>query len=350
MTTSNNQSIADNKEVKLAILKKGILEERKKVQALQKEVLALKETIIEKDELIAKVKNEHQNLSEALSKQDPKSYYDNLFKSQERNQAEFLETKADNQRLQTQLESLILANSQMKEKLEEYTHNNTKHQLESTNKIEELTNQIEQYIRKEEEDQRKLKEMAQIFKKNDIQKTEYEEKIYSYEQNISYYKKSLDRLIEDNGTLSVQNSTLDTLVAHLKEEIERLTMSNYQFKQDLESMRIYPKNYVFKGKVIGSTRKYDLELTYGKYTNSLSIHPKGEKEKIILMNELIDVKKEKWNMIMICFMDNGTKKEMKCEFDENQIEYILKYAEELKVKNMKKKDQFLHFTLGTPFS
>lgn len=350
MATNNNQPSVDNKEVKLAILKKGIIEERKKIQLLQQEITALKDTIIDKDEQIAKLKNEHQNISEALSKQDPKTYYDNLFKSQENNQAEFLETKAENQKLGNQLESLILDNSRMKEKLEEITHSYDKLQVESSNKIEELTNQIKAYFEKEEEDQKKLKEMSEYFKKNDILKIEYEEKIYLLEKKQVYYKESIDRLIHDNSKLSEQNNTLDTLVAHLKDEIERLTMSNYQLKQDLESMRIYPKNYVFKGKVIGLTHKYELELTYGKYVDSLYIQPKGEKEKIILMNDLIDVKKEKWNIIMICFYDSGVKKEMKCEFDENQIEYIIKYAEELKEKNMKRKDQFFQFTLGTPFS
>ena len=63
---------------KLTVLIKGIKEEREKSKNLTQELETLKLEKILKDETISKLKRENESLNSILSKNDPKSYFENI--------------------------------------------------------------------------------------------------------------------------------------------------------------------------------------------------------------------------------------------------------------------------------
>ena len=85
--------INKNVELKMNILKKGIVEERKKNQVLLNENNSLKESLIEKQEIISKLQDDLNNKNNEILKTEPKNYYSTLFGQSSNDQAKIIEEK-----------------------------------------------------------------------------------------------------------------------------------------------------------------------------------------------------------------------------------------------------------------
>lgn len=342
MSNNSQQQTQDNKGVKLSILKKAIIEERKKSQTLQEEIASLKDIISEKDEQISKLRNENISISEALSKNDPKSYYDNMFKIKETSNTELTDLKAENAKLAERVNHLETDNAFLKESLDECLVSYQNLQASSSDEIEQLKQDMKEHLEQTAEDQNKMKAMTAFLREWDIQKGLLEEKEFKHKQTI-------EKLLKDNNMLSLQVNAFNNSIEHLKDTIERLTIINYQLKSEVDNNKAYPRDYTFKGSLIRSSRKIDIEVSFVKYNNAIAIQAKNEREIIILMNEIIEAKKEKSNRLCIKYSDYQGKSEIRLDFEYNQIDYVIKYAEELKTRYKKNKEKLVFDSLDANY-
>lgn len=332
--SNNPLPTQDERAVKIAILKKAVLEERKKNQVIQEELKSLNDIISEKDDQISKLRSENVSLSEALSKNDPKSYYANMFKIQETSNTELTDLKTENTKLTEKIAILETDNAFLKENFDECLISYQNLQASSSEEIEKLKQQIQEHVEQTAEEQNKMKVLTAYFREFDVQKATLEEKEFKYKQ-------TMDKLIQDNNMLSSQIKAFNNSIVHLKDEIEKLTIQNYQLKMELENNKDYPRNYIFKGLLVRQLRKIDTELSFTKYKNTIAINPKNEKEIIILINEINEVKKEKSNRLCIIYSDYQGKAEIRLDFEYNQIDYVMKYAEELQNQYNKTKEKMM---------
>ena len=77
-------SLSDNMrtlEIKIAALKKGVIEERKKNQLQQNEINSLNDKIAEKNEIISKLQDELKTQKMQLKNQKPNNYSISLWNS-----------------------------------------------------------------------------------------------------------------------------------------------------------------------------------------------------------------------------------------------------------------------------
>ena len=127
-------SLSDNMrtlEIKIAALKKGVIEERKKNQLQQNEINSLNDKIAEKNEIISKLQDELKTQNSSLANKDPKQYYNNLMtqvvtpselsKEKEENEKEIKKLKEKITDLQAESESFQEQTMALKENLESLT-------------------------------------------------------------------------------------------------------------------------------------------------------------------------------------------------------------------------------------
>ena len=104
MSTAN-----DNNLLKIEVLKKGLLEQRKKTGELEKEVFQLKEAVIVKQETIDKLKEELSNLRDKSSKKKIQRFITGFFDEGEQSKIDDDETailKKENEDLKEKIQSL----------------------------------------------------------------------------------------------------------------------------------------------------------------------------------------------------------------------------------------------------
>ena len=127
MEENSNEKSKEEKKIKelnnkISVLIKGIKEEREKSKSLAKEIELLKYDQILKDEQISKLKSENESLNLFLSKNDPKSYFENITKINTNNinfnPEEYDSMKEENIKLKKENNILIENNSLMKTKIE----------------------------------------------------------------------------------------------------------------------------------------------------------------------------------------------------------------------------------------
>ena len=107
---------------KIALLVKGIKEEREKNKNILKEIEILKYDKIVKEEQISKLKSENESLNLFLSKNDPKSYFENITNINTNNinfnPEEYNLMKEENVKLKKENASLVENNSVLKTKID----------------------------------------------------------------------------------------------------------------------------------------------------------------------------------------------------------------------------------------
>ena len=120
MSTAN-----DNNLLKIEVLKKGLLEQRKKTGELEKEVIQLKEEVIVKQETIDKLKEELSNLRDKSSKKKIQRFITGFFDEGEQSKIDDDETailKKENEDLKEKIHSLQSEKNFINSKLSESWH------------------------------------------------------------------------------------------------------------------------------------------------------------------------------------------------------------------------------------
>ena len=331
----------DDISLKLNILKKGIIEERKKNQLLQKELSAMKEKLNEKDEMISKLKSDYSNLSNNLAKSDPKAFYDTLMK-----QSESGISQADFQKLQKEVDSLKEEvsiyqeqNVHLKQLLEQKTVESDNEKINLNEQISTLSKELSETNAQIEENKLKIKVMTELF-------SEYETKKSTYESTIKALNEQLDSTIQKNSSLNKQVEFFSSTVAHLKDEIEKITSEKYKLMEHIEENKPITKEYVFKGKMCSGS-KSPIEISFGKFEEAVVFNIK-ENEKVIDIKDInfIKVSSKKSNVIVISLRDKDNNPEILCEFTERECSYIVEFYNEMKSKFVKINSQIMSMAYG----
>ena len=315
---------------KISVLIKGIKEEREKSKSLSKELELLKYDQILKDEQISKLKSENESLNLFLSKNDPKSYFENITKINTNNinfnPEEYNLMKEENIKLKKENNFLIENNSLMKTKIEKISEELN---MKEKNYIEEINTLKKEKVSLSNElfeKQNKIEFLNGLYKDIEIQKNSKEGDIIKYQENELKSKKT-EEILED------KIKKLEELNKKQNEEIIK-----YKFIIDNSDLDI--DKYIFKGSVIEDDfnekelfnktvqLKFSSKETYIKLKIDNIIMKidakkikftfyKNEKERVLIFYESIDGEKK------------GTKSAMLCEFTEKECGYIFKFKKKM---------------------
>lgn len=339
----------DDINYKINVLKKGILEERKKNQVLQKEITSLKDKLNEKDDLISKLQNDNRVLTDSMVKQDPKAYYESLLRQpvSEVSPIEKVNLKKELEDLKEENLCYQEQNVALKNQLEEITVELDNVRATLNEKIDFLTNELKNQTKINDENKVKTKVMTDLFAEFDTKKISYENKI----NDLNSQNEKLHQTIE---VLSKQNTVLVNTVSHLTKEIENMSTDNYKLVKEIEDHKEIDKNYLFKGNLIvknGNTRnRPTVEIFFGKYEEAIVLKIK-EIERIITIKEFNNIKlsTKKKSIININFSDHGKMIEFECEFTERECQFIIDFFTEMKKKYVQINSQMMSLTYGDYF-
>ena len=331
---SSNQNLNPQKikelNNKISVLIKGIKEEREKSKLLTKEIELLKYDKILKDEQISKLKSENESLNLFLSKDDPKSYFENITKINTNNinfnPEEYNIMKEENIKLKKENNILIENNSLLKtkiEKLSEELNLKEKKYIEEINTLKKerisLSNELI-------EKQSKIELLNGLYKDIEIQKNNKEGDIIKYQENEIKSKK-IEEILEE------KIKKLEELNKKQNEEI-------IKYKCIIDNSDLDIDKYIFKGSIIEDDFN-EKELFNKSIQLKFSSKETYIKLKIDNIIMKIDAKKVKFTFYknekerVLIFYENideenkGTKSAMLCEFTEKECGYIFKFKKKM---------------------
>ena len=353
---------------KIEILKKGLIEERKKNAELTAQVASLKEEVILKQEVIDKQKEEIQNLKNNSSKKKLKRFFTGLFEGEEDDDEEENKQEVEEeylkkiQNLQETINTLQhdknFSNSKLAEALNDYNALKTrfdnvkketqkeyeeklkKVQNENELKIQNFLKQISEKNQKLAEQSKSIKCMSELYKSFDIEKFNYSKQMNESKKELSEYKDKYEQQNIEIQLLHKHNEKLIKQSEDDNQEIIRLKAEIKQFKQIIDDMTPITIDYIFDGFLVSIEKKQldqkkKLEISFGKYQNSIAFKLQQEKEKVIINKDIIDITQDKHSNNKIWLSAYIDKKQVNylCEFTKRELEYILKFYNQIKVRN-----------------
>ena len=315
---------------KISVLIKGIKEEREKSKSLAKEIELLKYDKILKDEQISKLKSENESLNLFLSKNDPKSYFENITKINTNNinfnPEEYTSMKEENIKLKKENNILIENNSLLKTKIEKLSEELN---LKEKNYIEEIN-----LLKKEKtslsnelyEKQSKIELLNNLYKDIEIQKNNKEGDIIKYQENELKSKKT-EEILEEK-------------IKQLEDFNKKQSDEIIKYKCIIDNSELDIDKYIFKG-FIKEDDINDKELFNKSVQIKFSSKDTFIKLKIDNIIMKIDAKKIKFTFyknekrrVLISYENiegenKGTKSVMLCEFTEKECDYIFKFKKKM---------------------
>lgn len=353
---------------KIEILKKGLIEERKKNAELIAQVASLKEEVILKQEVIDKQKEEIQNLKNNSSKKKLQRFLTGFFDGEEDDDEEENKQEIEEeylkkiQNLQDTINTLQndknFSNSKLAEALNDYNALKTrfdnvkketqkeyeeklkKVQNENELKIQNFLKQISEKNQKLAEQSKSIKCMSELYKSFDIEKFNYSKQMNESKKELSEYKDKYEQQNIEIQLLHKHNEKLIKQSEDDNQEIIRLKAEIKQFKQIIDDMTPITIDYIFDGFLVSIEKKQldqkkKLEISFGKYQNSIAFKLQQEKEKVIINKDIIDITQDKHSNNKIWLSAYIDKKQVNylCEFTKRELEYILKFYNQIKVRN-----------------
>ena len=368
---------------KINVLIKGIKEEREKTKKLTNDIEVLNLDKIVKEETISKLKNENESLNSILSKDDPKSYFENITKLNTDinfNPEEYNSMKKENVQLKEECKKLMQQNSELIIKIEKITEEKQLMENKFNEEIYKLKKERIDLSNDICEKQKRIEILNNLYKEIEEQKNNKENEIINYKKN----SENLENQIKILKNMNDQNLIK---INKLNQEIE-------------ERIKIKIDNYIFKGKIIEDNfnqeelynKKIEIKFSSTDINIQLNFDDKNleidvknikfnfddkEKDKVIILYEIdeeIEEDKEKnkeENKITNRednninnennIINNNKNKEKKtkkgegkkkkklikvtnamlCQFSERECEYIYKFKKEMieKYKENKKNKQ-----------
>ena len=318
---------------KISVLVKGIKEEREKTKALTKEIEMLKYDKILKEEQISKLKSENESLNLFLSKNDPKSYFENITNINTNNinfnPEEYSLMKEENIKLKKENSILIENNSILKTKIENISE---ELKIKEKNLIEEINTLKKERISLSNEiyeKQSKIELLNNLYKDIEIQKNNKEGDIIKYQENEIKNKKIEENLGEKIKNLENINKKQNDEIIKLKNIIDKsiLDIDQYIFKgfvkeDDFNEKELFNKDVQLKFSSKDNFIKLKIDNTIMKLDAKKIKFTfyKNEKEKVMIFYE-----NDKGT-------NKGEKNAMLCEFNEKECEYIFKFKKKMMEK------------------
>ena len=318
---------------KISVLVKGIKEEREKTKALTKEIEMLKYDKILKEEQISKLKSENESLNLFLSKNDPKSYFENITNINTNNinfnPEEYSLMKEENIKLKKENSILIENNSILKTKIENISEESKIKEKNLTEEINTLKKERISLSNEIYEKQSKIELLNNLYKDIEIQKNNKEGDIIKYQENEIKNKKIEENLGEKIKSLENINKKQNDEIIKLKNIIDKsiLDIDQYIFKgfvkeDDFNEKELFNKDVQLKFSSKDNFIKIKIDNTIMKLDAKKIKFTfyKNEKEKVMIFYENDEG------------TNKGEKNAMLCEFNEKECEYIFKFKKKMMEK------------------
>ena len=329
--------------VKLDILKKGIVEEKKKTSALSSQIKNFEEEIKNKNKEIGKLILEKSTLIEQNTHDDIANITGTFEKAENKNaEKALIIAKEEIRKLNEQIVNLKLEqetrNTKMKKTNEDTEDLKKEYQVQIKllseandsiiKELKTLKNENKN-IKKELEEEKKKNENSKdvietesikdLIRQKEILIREKDKLILEkehFEALIKDYKKSkdeamaqLDACLKKNGELVLENSTYrDSIYAH-EEDQGKMAQKLAEYKNMILNMSL--RNQVFHVKKLGLISQNEIDIIFGRDKNGnyvMRIDEKNNSEMIDILDvESVSQNEKKENRIDISYMYNSKK-------------------------------------------
>ena len=329
--------------VKLDILKKGIVEEKKKTSALKSKIKNFEEEIKNKNKEIGKLILEKSTLIEQNTHDDIANITGTFEKAENKNaEKALIIAKEEIRKLNEQIVNLKLEqetrNTKMKKTNEDTEDLKKEYQVQIKllseandsiiKELKTLKNENKN-IKKELEEEKKKNENSKdvietesikdLIRQKEILIREKDKLILEkehFEALIKDYKKSkdeamaqLDACLKKNGELVLENSTYrDSIYAH-EEDQGKMAQKLAEYKNMILNMSL--RNQVFHVKKLGLISQNEIDIIFGRDKNGnyvMRIDEKNNSEMIDILDvESVSQNEKKENRIDISYMYNSKK-------------------------------------------
>ena len=329
--------------VKLDVLKKGIIEEKKKTSALSSQIKNFEEEIKNKNKEIGKLILEKSTLIEQNTHDDIANITGTFEKAENKNaEKALIIAKEEIRKLNEQIVNLKLEqetrNTKMKKTNEDTEDLKKEYQVQIKllseandsiiKELKTLKNENKN-IKKELEEEKKKNENSKdlietesikdLIRQKEILIREKDKLILEkehFEALIKDYKKSkdeamaqLDACLKKNGELVLENSTYrDSIYAH-EEDQGKMAQKLAEYKNMILNMSL--RNQVFHVKKLGLISQNEIDIIFGRDKNGnyvMRIDEKNNSEMIDILDvESVSQNEKKENRIDISYMYNSKK-------------------------------------------
>ena len=329
--------------VKLDVLKKGIVDERKKTSALLSKIKNFEEEIKNKNKEIGKLILEKSTLIEQNTHDDIANITGTFEKAENKNaEKALIIAKEEIRKLNEQIVNLKLEqeirNTKMKKTNEDTEDLKKEYQVQIKllseandsiiKELKTLKNENKN-IKKELEEEKKKNENSKdlietesikdLIRQKEILIREKDKLILEkehFEALIKDYKKSkdeamaqLDACLKKNGELVLENSTYrDSIYAH-EEDQGKMAQKLAEYKNMILNMSL--RNQVFHVKKLGLISQNEIDIIFGRDKNGnyvMRIDEKNNSEMIDILDvESVSQNEKKENRIDISYMYNSKK-------------------------------------------
>ena len=341
---NNNNNNENDKEnlMKINILKKGLLEERKKNSDLNNEIIKLKEENIIYKEKITKLKSKIEKLSKEIKEyknndnNNNNSYvgkfFTNFFEDNNNNSENEEEENSNDSNtnsnlinsLQNQISSLSNEKKILSNKIEENNTKFIKIKEDYENLLTNLKNDFQikekKYLNEIEEKTIRINSLTEFVKNFENEKNSYEKSITKKNETLKEIIKNQEKIFND---LENKNSLIKNLNYQINE-----------YKKIIEQLTPINNTLDFEGyKIINNNDKIKVIFNFSKNKNKITYKEQNKKEIIFTTKELINMNQDKnnKNIIYMEFYLNKIKYNFQYFFrNERDCEYILKFYKEIK--------------------
>ena len=329
--------------VKLDILKKGIVEEKKKTSALKSTIKNFEEEIKNKNKEIGKLILEKSTLIEQNTHDDIANITGTFEKAENKNaEKALIIAKEEIRKLNEQIVNLKLEqeirNTKMKKTNEDTEDLKKEYQVQIKLLSEANDSIIKELKTLKNENKNKKKELEEEKKKNEnskdiietesikdlirqkeilirekdkliLEKEHFEALIKDYKKSKDEAMAQLDACLKKNGELVLENSTYrDSIYAH-EEDQGKMAQKLAEYKNMILNMSL--RNQVFHVKKLGLISQNEIDIIFGRDKNGnyvMRIDEKNNSEMIDILDvESVSQNEKKENRIDISYMYNSKK-------------------------------------------
>ena len=328
---------------KLDVLKKGIVEEKKKTSALSSKIKNFEEEIKNKNKEIGKLILEKSTLIEQNTHDDIANITGTFEKAENKNaEKALIIAKEEIRKLNEQIVNLKLEqetrNTKMKKTNEDTEDLKKEYQVQIKllseandsiiKELKTLKNENKNIKKELEEEKKKNENSKDVIETESIKDLMRQKEILIREKDklilekehfealIKDYKKSkdeamaqLDACLKKNGELVLENSTYrDSIYAH-EEDQGKMAQKLAEYKNMILNMSL--RNQVFHVKKLGLISQNEIDIIFGRDKNGnyvMRIDEKNNSEMIDILDvESVSQNEKKENRIDISYMYNSKK-------------------------------------------
>ena len=364
-----NNAFVKDLIVKLDVLKKGIVEERKKTSILVAKIKQLEEELNSKTNEIKKLNEEKINNEEQNKEENNKAISNHHNSNDEQSEIALSSAKEEIRKLNEQIISLKLeqetTNNKMKKTLDETEDLKKEYQTKIKLLSEANDTIIKQFKELKSEKSKVDKELEtlkieitkqsripppEMVREREILIREKDQLILEkehFEALIKDYKKSKDEAIiqleaclKKNGELVVENQTYKDSIYKHEIDAGKMAQKLAEFKNIILSMNL--RNQVFHVKKVGLISHNEIDIIFGKGQDGnyvMRIDEKNNSDMINILDvESVNQNEKKKNKVDISYMLKSKKYNISVLVNELVVDQFVDayknfYAESMKLQN-----------------